>query len=63
MATTTITHLAHTLAVIGGRGGLVQLLGGDQQLVLALLQVLLQALHPPAQSKQSVLSFNSSKLP
>ena len=44
-ATSSSTDLAHTLAVVGGRGGLVQLLGGDQQLVLALLQVLLQALH------------------
>merc|ERR1740128_969036 len=55
-------HLAHTLGVVGGGGGFVELLGGDQQLVLALLQVLLKTLHTSVQGIDLELSGEESLL-
>merc|ERR1740128_30561 len=50
-------HLAHTLGDVGGGGGYVELLGGDQQLVLALLQVLLKTLHTSVQGNLQLLGL------
>merc|ERR1719266_965673 len=45
----TLQHLPHPVAVVGSGGRLVQLGRGEEQLVLAGLQVALDALHAPVQ--------------
>jgi len=44
-----LEDLLHTLGVIGGGGSLVELLVGNKELLLGLLEVLLKSLHPPVE--------------
>merc|ERR1719474_2011932 len=44
-----LEDLLHTLGIIGGGGSLVELLVGNKELLLGLLEVLLKSLHPPVE--------------